>query len=297
MAYIGENVSNASYFRQAEEIHKSNVITSRIDKQMRDTRQTSMLTNNNNVIPVSGFKQGDTVSIWNRSLAEIRVYDENTTNPIADADVLQAEQIRFKIATAWYINERAGVINMMHNPVLNLMNWLRDEVHQKLNPAIDALIFATLTSHITGNNFVTTHAAGTSFYFALLDALEAYKKRTDHAASKPILLVPAGTWTEIMKDDKFTRDNFLSQRNERYKGVLGTIAGMPVAEVSENRFGTTYKAILCHRSVLAWANPLIQTRTIRKPANFFGSLIQLLTMNDAYTPPYQGVACQGIKNP
>ena len=280
-------------FRQPEELAKRSFEDNGIDKLWRAGMTTRMLVNNGNVIPVQGFNTSKVVTVDTRSITKLEKYDPRTPYALGVGHATKIETFSFRVTTLWTFKERFDATDAIHSPNLNMPSWMADQVTQVIIPATDNMVLGVQIAHVAANNFQTT--SGADIYHSIIDSTKPYMDRTDtKVADAPCLMIPPQTYVNLKKSDKFVRDNFASQRKTIWAGDVPQVDGKPVFIVPENRFSSTMKALMVHKSVTAFANPYVRTRYNYAPTGFHGTEVDWVSYLDTFIPPYQGVAVQGV---
>ena len=290
------NVALPSYYPHPQGLATNNTISDQVDKIWRDGLQAKFLVNNGAPIDVSNFERNEIVSVWNWDIGDAYDYDPNADNPLGEARRINAGLFSYKVVQRLSFNYQVDALNVQDSAALRRIGeWVDYQIKNSINPPTDKNIFGTIVAHITDNSYTTSYTRSSdSAYQACVDAHTEVKKRTDLAASMICLVTTPTGMARLKKDAKFVRDNFVSQRQQIYEGSVGMVDGMPVYEVSEDRFGTTYDYIAIEKSITAFANPYRMLRYNQRPANRHGQTIDFLVKFDTIVTPNRGAACQGV---
>ena len=264
-------------------------IRAMINQQWLNKRQTSFLTDNNNVVDVDQhLRKGELEFRVNENIVNISRFENDQIVAIQDKSSLgdfcadTGDGIQSKSAGHKYpemINWR--VTNVLPSYSYSNQRSLLDWLDQVVIPTTDESIFGLLTVHAIANSYITVQESET-IYEALCNARTAFKKRTDNEDKHPCLLMTPSTIKELITGEAVREKRFSQEALENLFA--------PFHQVSDYDFGGNCKAMLVDKSVLTWVKYIkISQSTGRSNST------QIELTHDAFITPHQGGAMQVIK--
>ena len=253
-----------------------------IDKHWRNRRQSSFLTNNDNVIIWD--KARPTVLIRNQTL---HVYnaDSSATSPFGKVEL--ADIGVFDVKTKCLMTLRHMDFADMNKAMLT--SWIKDIMHYRANPATDELIFKKIIDHVKVKGYATSQAQN-SLQKAIDTAYAAFRQRTKPALMTPCLMMTAKTYQELRLNDKFYN---LIQDQQAYQDAATPIAPIvPVFTVNED-YLQPYKAIVIDKNVIAWANR-VDVKFNPKSEHCFEQELYIALTHDVFLVNGLDVAIQAV---
>ena len=220
----------------------------------RHSRQSSCLTDNDNVVDISQLKSQRLAYVRNKSLQP-----GSADNPLGGPEDIcdGISRIEVEQPTKWskivYSQNFAGIDDKIFNI------WIANFMHDRVNPATDKLIFKKLIAHIKeqGQDYVTSQSDDDDIHATVAHAYTEFKQRT-HLTTAPCLVVTPGAYRELKLHSKFILRDLKISEQQNYQGATAmlediTAQPMPVYKVSAD-YLNPYAAIILDKNMLAWVH-------------------------------------------
>ena len=252
-----------------------------IEEHWRDKRQSSFLTNNDNVIVWAEARP--TVLIRNRAF--VHNADSSAKNPLEKVEL--ADIGVFDVKTEWLTTLRH--MDFAHMDKAMLAAWIQDIMQYRANPATDELIFKKIIDHVKEKGYETSQAQN-SLQETINTAYATFKQRAKSALMTPCLMMTAKTYQELRLNDKFYN---LIQDQQAYQDAATPIVPIvPVFTVNED-YLQPYKAIIIDKNVIAWANH-VDVQFNSKSEHCFEQELDIALTHDVFLVNGLDVAIQAV---
>ena len=203
------------------------------------------------------------------------------------------------------VNEGFDKTDMMDTQgFLEPSRWLADYTRVRIVPTLDLHGFTALVAHAqeNGNQYATIGAiSANAYYHRWLDSVEQLKERQVDCKNA-VGFISTSFMTNLKKDNAFSRDNEIAQKEIVIKGAVGMktnymfdgmIDGIPVKQVPSDRMPANTHFILARQDILAQPRKIydfrILTRTLENRA---GAKILGLVWFDSIVPKNAGAGIQ-----
>ena len=264
---------------------------------------TGRIINKNDSLLVSDFggRAGvRSVSIQNIKTVDMQPYQRRGSQRLPDAVDGESESQIFGLGKTQAWNVNFDVID--HADTMGMVaagKFVGEQTRLRLIPSYDAEILATGKAFAVANGYETTITASQSLYNdGILVAAQELEERTEEEASDGgyyLYLTPEGR-RMLKQDPKFVRDNFRSQMNQIYKGILGDVDGYMVMDATKRRFDSAnYLGMIVKETVFVHVRKIKMMRLLTTLENMVGTRSQFLSYHDTFITKFSGVAIQMIK--
>ena len=272
----------------------------RLDRAFAGSSATARIINRNESLMVSDFSGKRSVSIQNILTVDMENYGRRGAQRLPDPTDAEVQSQTFGLGKTFAWNVSFDVID--HADTMGMVaaqKFVKEQTRLRLIPSYDAEIFAANKAFAVANSYETTVDSTDSLYqVGILGAAQELEERTEEDASVGgwyLYLTPQGR-NILLNDTKFVRDNFKSQSNQIYKGLIGEVDNYHAMAAPKRRFDSdNYLGMLIKNTVTVHVRKIKMMRLLTTLENMVGTRSQFLSYHDTFITRFSGVAIQMIK--
>ena len=272
----------------------------RLDKVWAWKGVTAPLINRNEALQVSDFNGVRSVLIRDIETLELEPYNRGGAYRFPNAQDVNSETQTFTLTQTAAWNANFDKLNTMDTQgFLTPGRWIAEQVRTRLVPSYDKHILATMSAFASVNGYVqankdlSTQANADMVYHEIIDMCANIENRG--------IMVEEGRWwlivtpsikAALQKDNRFVRDNYVSQMQQIYKGLLGKVYGLMVMVAPEYLLPGNFQMGIVRDSVLVHPRKIQEFRLLTQVEDMSGSRSQYLDYYDTFITKNHGPAMQ-----
>ena len=167
---------------------------------------------------------------------------------------------------------------------LPIASWVANQKRTELVKILDTHAFSRIVAKALGKSTpqktTTLTISKTNAYETVVkDITKILKRGVELNDREELMIFMHHDIEEAVKlDDKYSRNTDLGQRDQAYKGMVGSISGCPVFVVPQDRFPANVNFIICRKNVPKFPVRHMKTRLNNKVPGIFGVMVEMLVV-------------------